>query len=114
MLLGGASGTIMLSESLSRVGSAAVAGARATTPAPTPAAPPPPLTPPPPPAAPPPPLTPPPPPGPSTPSYQEIRAAVAALSLDSPIKLVRETELRVQLGVKTNTGGVSRRCTRDV
>ena len=51
MLLGGASGTITLSESLSRVGSAAVASARAATPAPTSAAPPPPLTPPPPPRA---------------------------------------------------------------
>ena len=39
---------------------------------------------------------------------------MAALSPDSPIKLVRETELSVPLGVKTNTGGVSRRCTRDV
>jgi hypothetical protein len=48
---------------------------------------------------------------PATPTYQEIRGAVAALTPTSPIALVRATEASLSLGVKTNTGGTSRRCT---
>ena len=125
MLLGGQSGTVTLSESLSRVGSAKVATSANETAAAAAAVAP--LAPPPPPTA----LAPPPPirapatpslaaavaaapSAPATPSYQEIRAAVAALSPDSPIKLVRDPEAAVKLGVKTNVGGTSHRRTRDI
>jgi hypothetical protein len=148
MLLGGRSGTVTLSDSLSRaarVGAANVAGssaAPAPAPAPAPpvhsemalfnlwlaekqsaaaaaaaaatldavaaAAPAPAPAPAPVPAA---PVTParvdapPPAAAPSSPSYMEIRAAVAALTPTSPIATVRATATSLQLGVKTNLGG---------
>eukprot|EP00966_Prymnesium_polylepis_P188345 4364998-Prymnesium_polylepis.1 len=50
----------------------------------------------------------------STPTYLEIRNAVAALTPTTPISTVRATEASLKLGVKTNTGGVARRGTRDI